>query len=178
MHKLNILVSFGPFVVSWSQVTVYYGKPTGLNLHEEYHSPLMPRISLKSSLDIQPLKLLYFVRHFFGTKNQRSNSYQIMIRIQTKLFTTMFVNLRVIQTLQNHLSPASQNTIIIPQQHIVTVQLNNFLQTKNNKIHFIIQKSKHFLALFFCQSEWVYHTTVPGHHIKFHLLKSAIFCLV
>lgn len=127
MHKFDILVSFWPFVVSWSQVTIYYGKPTRLNLHKEYHSSFMPKISLKSGLNIQPLKLFYIVCYFFGTKNQRSYPYQIMIRIQTKLFTAMFVNLRVIQTLQNYLSPASQNTVIVPQQNIVTVQLNNFL---------------------------------------------------
>lgn len=75
----------------------------------------MPGISLKSGLNIQPFKLFYFIRHLFGTKNQRSYSYQIMIRIQTKLFTGMFVNLRIIQALQNNFGPTSQNTVIIPQ---------------------------------------------------------------
>lgn len=93
-------------------------------------------------------------------------------------FFKILIDLGIVETIKNDFWPIIEYVFIISQDNIITVQLNDFLQTKDNQINIMIQKGKYFLLLFEIKPQRINHTAIPCHNVHFDLLICAIFRLV
>jgi hypothetical protein len=90
----------------------------------------------------------------------------------------VLIDLWVVQALQYGLGPVAQYVLVIPQEHIVTVQLNNLLEVEHNSVDILIQEGEYLLALLRTEHHGINHAAVPRDNIHPNLFKGAILHLI